>query len=47
MSPHDPQNALLNAALAAAHYQAGRYAEAVGIARKAIRLELTNGPEST
>ena len=45
MSPHDPQNALLNAALAAAHYQAGRYAEAVGIARSAIqqRFELTNG----
>jgi Flp pilus assembly protein TadD len=45
MSPHDPQNALFNAALAAAHYQAGRYTEAVGIARKAIqqRFELTNG----
>jgi tetratricopeptide (TPR) repeat protein len=45
MSPHDPYNALLNAALAAAHYQAGRYAEAVGFGRKAIqqRFELTNG----
>jgi TolB-like protein/Flp pilus assembly protein TadD len=45
MSPHDPQNALLNAALAAAHYQASRYAEAVGFGRKAIqqRFELTNG----
>jgi len=45
MNPHDPQNALLNAALAAAHYQAGRYGEAVGIADKAIqqRFELTNG----
>jgi TolB-like protein/Flp pilus assembly protein TadD len=45
MNPHDPQNALLNAALAAAHYQAGRYGEAVGIAHKAIqqRFELTNG----
>jgi TolB-like protein/Flp pilus assembly protein TadD len=45
MSPYDPQNALLNAALAAAHYQAGRYSEAVGIAHKAIqqRFELTNG----
>jgi len=45
MSPHDPQNALLNAALAAAHYQAGRYPEAVGFGRKAIqqRFELTNG----
>jgi hypothetical protein len=45
MSPHDPQNALLNAALAAAHYQAGRYAEAAGFGRNAIqqRFELTNG----
>ena len=45
MSPYDPQNALLNAALAAAHYQAGRYAEAVNFGRKAIqqRFELTNG----
>jgi TolB-like protein/Tfp pilus assembly protein PilF len=45
MSPHDPQNALLNAALAAAHYQAGRYLEAIGFGRKAIqqRFELTNG----
>jgi TolB-like protein/Tfp pilus assembly protein PilF len=45
MSPHDPQNALLNAALAAAHYQAGRYSEAVSFGRKAIqqRFELTNG----
>ncbi|HLX15903.1 MAG TPA: winged helix-turn-helix domain-containing tetratricopeptide repeat protein [Bradyrhizobium sp.] len=45
MSPHDPQNALLNAALAAAHYQASRYAEAIGFGRKAIqqRFELTNG----
>jgi TolB-like protein/Flp pilus assembly protein TadD len=45
MSPHDPQNALLNAALAAAHYQADRYGEAVGFGRKAIqqRFELTNG----
>jgi tetratricopeptide (TPR) repeat protein len=36
MSPHDPQNALLNAALAAAHYQAGRYAQAVGFGLAAI-----------
>jgi TolB-like protein/Flp pilus assembly protein TadD len=45
MSPYDPQNALLNAALAAAHYQAGRYAEAVDFGRKAIqqRFGLTNG----
>ena len=34
MSPRDPQNSLFNAALAAAHYQAGRYAEAVGFARR-------------
>jgi TolB-like protein/Tfp pilus assembly protein PilF len=45
MSPHDPQNALLNAALAAAHYHAGHYAEAIGLGNKAIkqRFELTNG----
>jgi tetratricopeptide (TPR) repeat protein len=45
MSPHDPQNALFNAALAAAHYLAGRYAEAAGFGRKAIqqRFGLTNG----
>jgi TolB-like protein/Flp pilus assembly protein TadD len=45
MSPHDPQNALLNAALGFAHYVAGRYAEAAGFGRKAIqqRFELTNG----
>jgi adenylate cyclase len=34
MSPRDPQNSLFNAALAAAHYVAGRYAEAVGFARR-------------
>ncbi|HET7382111.1 MAG TPA: tetratricopeptide repeat protein [Pseudolabrys sp.] len=45
MSPHDPQNAIFNVALAAAHYLAGRYSEAVGIARKAMqqRFGLTNG----
>jgi TolB-like protein/Tfp pilus assembly protein PilF len=45
MSPHDPQNALFNAALAAAHYLAGRYAEAAAFGHKAIqqRYELTNG----
>lgn len=45
MNPHDAQNALLNAALAAAHYQAGRYSESVSVAHKAIqqRFELTNG----
>jgi tetratricopeptide (TPR) repeat protein len=36
MSPRDPQKALLNAALAAAHYQAGRYAHAVGFGLAAI-----------
>jgi adenylate cyclase len=34
MSPRDPQNTLFTAALAAAHYQAGRYTEAVGFARR-------------
>jgi TolB-like protein/Tfp pilus assembly protein PilF len=45
MSPHDPQNALHNASLAAAHYHAGRYAQAVGFGRKAIqqRFELSIG----
>ncbi len=45
MSPHDPQNALFNVALAAAHYLAGRYTEAIGCARKAMqqRFGLTNG----
>ncbi|MGE3744030.1 MAG: adenylate/guanylate cyclase domain-containing protein [Geminicoccaceae bacterium] len=38
LSPHDPQNAMFNSALAAAHYVAGRYSEAVGFARKAIQL---------
>lgn len=38
LSPHDPQNAMFNSALAAAHYLAGRYTEAVSFARKAIQL---------
>jgi adenylate cyclase len=44
MSPHDPQNAMFNAHLAAAHYLAGRYTEAVSCARKALqqRSGLTN-----
>jgi adenylate cyclase len=44
MSPHDPQNAMFNAHLAAAHYLAGRYTEAVSFARKALqqRSGLTN-----
>ena len=37
MSPHDPQNAIFKTALAAAHYLAGRYAEAVSFARKALQ----------
>ena len=45
MSPHDPQNVLFNVGLAAAHYQAGRYTEAVVVARKAMqqRFGLANG----
>ena len=34
MSPRDPQNSLFYGALAAAHYLAGRYAEAVECARR-------------
>ena len=37
MSPHDPQNSLFNSGLAVAHYQEGRYAEAVGFGRKAVQ----------
>ena len=37
MSPHDPQNAMFNMALGVAHYLAGRYAEAVGFARKSLQ----------
>jgi adenylate cyclase len=37
MSPHDPQNAICFTALAAAHYQAGRYSEAVNFGRKAVQ----------
>jgi tetratricopeptide (TPR) repeat protein len=45
MSPYDPQNVLFNVSLAAAHYQAGRYIEAVGVARKAMqqRFGVANG----
>ena len=44
MSPHDPQNALFNVNLSAAHYLAGRYNEAIVYARKAMqqRFGLTN-----
>jgi tetratricopeptide (TPR) repeat protein len=34
MSPRDPQNSVFNAGLAAAHYLAGRYTEAIGFARR-------------
>jgi adenylate cyclase len=37
LSPHDPQNAIFYVGLAAAHYLAGRYAEAVGFGRKAVQ----------
>jgi adenylate cyclase len=37
LSPHDPQNAIFNVGLAAAHYLAGRFAEAIGCARKAVQ----------
>jgi len=37
MSPHDPQNAIFNSGRSVAHYLAGRYAEAVGFARKAMQ----------
>ncbi len=37
LSPHDPQNAIFNVGLAAAHYLAGSFAEAIGCARKAVQ----------
>jgi len=37
MSPHDPQNAVFNVAIAAAHYLAGHFSEAVAFGRKAIQ----------
>ena len=37
MSPHDPQNAIFNVGLAAAHYVEERYTEAVGFGRKALQ----------
>ena len=45
MSPHDPQNAIFNTAIAAAHYLAGRYMEAVAFGRKALqqRTQFTSG----
>ena len=35
LSPHDPQNAVFNVALGAAHYLAGRYEEGISFSRKA------------
>ena len=45
MSPRDPQNAIFYVGLAAAHYLAGRYTEAIGFGRKAIqhRYSFTGG----
>jgi adenylate cyclase len=37
MSPHDPQNAIFNMAMAVAHFLANRYTEAISFARKAIQ----------
>ena len=37
MNPHDPQNVLFTTALAVTHYCAGRYSEAISVARKAIQ----------
>jgi tetratricopeptide (TPR) repeat protein len=37
MSPHDPQNAIFIGGLAIVHYMSGRFAEAVGFARKALQ----------
>ena len=45
LSPHDPQNAIFNVHLAAAHYHMGHYVEAANSGRKAIqqRFGLPNG----
>ena len=45
MSPHDPMNALFNVGLAAAHYLAGRYTEALACASNVMqqRFGLSNG----
>jgi tetratricopeptide (TPR) repeat protein len=37
MSPHDPQNAIFYVGLAAAHYLAGRYIDAVNLGHKALQ----------
>jgi len=41
MNPHDPQNAIFFVGLAAAHYLAGRYVEAVNFGRKAVQHRST------
>lgn len=38
MSPQDPQNAIFTTGLAAAHYLAGRFSDAVSFSRKALQL---------
>jgi adenylate cyclase len=45
MSPQDPQNAIFNTAIAAAHYLAGRYQEAIAFGLKAMqqRTHFTSG----
>jgi len=45
MSPHDPQNAIFNVALAVAHYLSGRFTEAIAFGRKALqqRAGMTGG----
>jgi TolB-like protein/Flp pilus assembly protein TadD len=37
MSPHDPENAIFNGGLGAAHYLAGRFSEAIRFARKSLQ----------
>jgi len=37
MSPHDPQNAIFNVGLAAAHYLDGQFAEAISCSRNAVQ----------
>jgi TolB-like protein/class 3 adenylate cyclase/Flp pilus assembly protein TadD len=37
MSPHDPQNAIFNNALAVAYYLMGRYTEAISFAQKGVQ----------
>ncbi len=44
ISPQDPQNAIFNNGLCAAHYLAGRYADAVSFGRKAVQQRPGYGP---